>query len=179
MSICYSCVVYFEGKYWPHDFFLQCPSCNQPVNIDHFLLSNSMSPIHCLKIKTLKVTLKQDIFSITITLLSGFLWTPEIYNVKVIAEIAESINILALLQIGQHCVGKCSLCNVNWEQDCIWMFLFYTCRSFIGFQSCSTNITVSAPVKFRPSPPTCVVNNRMSMEGSLLNLKKYKRESFI
>lgn len=56
------------------------------------------------------------------------------------------------------------------------MFLFYTCRSFIGFQSCSTNITVSAPVKFRPSPPTCVVNNRMSMEGSLLNLKKYKEK---
>lgn len=41
----------------------------------------------------------QDIFSITITLLSGFLWTPEIYNVKVIAEIAESINISALLQL--------------------------------------------------------------------------------
>lgn len=28
------------------------------------------------------------------------------------------------------------------------------CRSLIGFQSCSTNTTVSAPVKLSPSPPT-------------------------
>ena len=32
-------------------------------------------------------------------------------------------------------------------------------------------MTVSAPVKFNPSPPTCVVNNRMSIDGSLLNLR--------
>ncbi len=31
--------------------------------------------------------------------------------------------------------------------------LSMACRSFIGFQSCSTNMTVSAPVKLRPSPP--------------------------
>ena len=48
--------------------------------------------------------------------------------------------------------------------------LVQTWRSFIGFQSCSTKITVSAPVRFRPSPPTCVVNSRMSIDGSLLNL---------
>lgn len=45
-----------------------------------------------------------------------------------------------------------------------------TCKSFIGFQSCSTKITVSAPVKLSPSPPTCVVKRRMSIDGSLLNL---------
>lgn len=28
------------------------------------------------------------------------------------------------------------------------------CRSLMGFQSCSTNTTVSAPVKLSPSPPT-------------------------
>jgi len=30
-------------------------------------------------------------------------------------------------------------------------------------------LTVSAPVKFRPSPPTCVVNSSTSIDGSLLN----------
>jgi len=52
-----------------------------------------------------------------------------------------------------------------------------TCKSFIGFQSCSMNITVSAPVRFRPSPPTCVVNNKTSIDGSLLNLaEQYKKQ---
>lgn len=46
------------------------------------------------------------------------------------------------------------------------------CKSFIGFQSCSTKITVSAPVRFKPKPPTCVVSKRTSIEGSLLNLKQ-------
>lgn len=45
-----------------------------------------------------------------------------------------------------------------------------TWRSFIGFQSCSTKMTVSAPVRLRPRPPTCVVSSRTSMDGSLLNL---------
>ena len=31
---------------------------------------------------------------------------------------------------------------------------------------------MSAPVRFSPRPPTCVVNSRMSMDGSLLNLKQ-------
>lgn len=44
------------------------------------------------------------------------------------------------------------------------------CRSLIGFQSCSTNTTVSAPVKLSPSPPTWVVSKRTSIDGSLLNL---------
>ena len=43
-------------------------------------------------------------------------------------------------------------------------------RSFIGFQSCSTKMTVSAPVSVRPSPPTCVVSRRQSMLGSALNV---------
>jgi len=46
----------------------------------------------------------------------------------------------------------------------------HTCKSFIGFQSCSMKMTVSAPVRFKPSPPTCVVSNRTSIDGSLLNL---------
>ena len=50
--------------------------------------------------------------------------------------------------------------------------LKHTWRSLLGFQSCSTNITVSAPVKFSPSPPTCVVNSKQSIDGSLLNLQK-------
>lgn len=29
----------------------------------------------------------------------------------------------------------------------------------MGFQSCSKNTTVSALVRFRPSPPTCVVSS--------------------
>jgi hypothetical protein len=29
------------------------------------------------------------------------------------------------------------------------------CKSFIGFQSCSTKITVLALVSVNPSPPTC------------------------
>ena len=33
-------------------------------------------------------------------------------------------------------------------------------------------MTVSAPVRFKPSPPTCVVSSSMSIEGSLLNLKQ-------
>ena len=45
-----------------------------------------------------------------------------------------------------------------------------TCKSLTGFQPCSTKMTVSALVKFNPSPPTCVVSNRMSIEESLLNL---------
>jgi len=45
-----------------------------------------------------------------------------------------------------------------------------TCKSFIGFQSCSKKMTVSAPVRFSPNPPTCVVSNNTSMDGSLLNL---------
>lgn len=53
----------------------------------------------------------------------------------------------------------------------------HTCKSFIGFQSCSTKTTVSAPVKFSPSPPTCVVSNRISIDGSLLNLNKRKEKS--
>ena len=53
----------------------------------------------------------------------------------------------------------------------------HTCKSFIGFQSCSTKTTVSAPVKFSPSPPTCVVSNRISIDGSLLNLKRRKEKS--
>lgn len=44
------------------------------------------------------------------------------------------------------------------------------CRSLMGFQSCSTNTTVSAPVRLRPSPPTWVVSSSTSMDGSLLNL---------
>lgn len=44
------------------------------------------------------------------------------------------------------------------------------CRSLMGFQSCSTNTTVSAPVRLRPRPPTWVVSSSTSMEGSLLNL---------
>lgn len=40
----------------------------------------------------------------------------------------------------------------------------------MGFQSCSTNTTVSAPVRLRPSPPTWVVSSSTSMDGSLLNL---------
>ena len=46
-----------------------------------------------------------------------------------------------------------------------------TCKSFIGFQSCSKKMTVSAPVRLRPSPPTWVVRRRTSMDGSLLNLQ--------
>lgn len=48
------------------------------------------------------------------------------------------------------------------------------CKSLIGFQSCSTNTTVSAPVKLSPSPPTWVVSNRTSIDGSLLNLHSKK-----
>ena len=44
------------------------------------------------------------------------------------------------------------------------------CRSFIGFQSCSTKMTVSAPVSVSPRPPTCVVSSRQSMLGSALNV---------
>ena len=40
----------------------------------------------------------------------------------------------------------------------------------MGFQSCSKKMTVSAPVRLRPSPPTCVVSRRTSTEGSPLNL---------
>ena len=47
-----------------------------------------------------------------------------------------------------------------------------TCKSLVGFQSCSTNMTVSAPVRLRPRPPTWVVNSNMSMDGSLLNLEE-------
>ena len=46
----------------------------------------------------------------------------------------------------------------------------HTCRSFMGFQSCSKKMTVSAPVRLSPSPPTWVVKRRTSTEGSLLNL---------
>uniref|UniRef100_A0A6B0U0Z9 Uncharacterized protein n=1 Tax=Ixodes ricinus TaxID=34613 RepID=A0A6B0U0Z9_IXORI len=41
-------------------------------------------------------------------------------------------------------------------------------RSFMGFQSCSTKMTVSAPVRLRPRPPTWVVSSRTSIEGSVL-----------
>ena len=38
----------------------------------------------------------------------------------------------------------------------------------MGFQSCSKNITVSAEVRLRPRPPTCVVSSSTGMEGSAL-----------
>lgn len=63
-------------------------------------------------------------------------------------------------QIGSN---LCFTCPIRCARSMAW-------RSFIGFQSCSTNTTVSAPVKLRPSPPTWVVSKRTSMEGSLLNL---------
>jgi hypothetical protein len=44
-----------------------------------------------------------------------------------------------------------------------------TCRSRMGFQSCSTKITVSAPVRFSPRPPTWVVSINTSIVGSPLN----------
>ena len=43
-----------------------------------------------------------------------------------------------------------------------------TCRSFIGFQSCSRKMTVSAAVRFRPRPPTLVVSSMTGMLGSWL-----------
>ena len=57
-----------------------------------------------------------------------------------------------------------------------------TCRSFMGFQSCSTKMTVSAPVRLRPRPPTLgggeggeeshlVERSSRSMLGSVLNLE--------
>ena len=42
------------------------------------------------------------------------------------------------------------------------------CRSFMGFQSCSRKMTVSAAVRLRPRPPTWVVSSSTSMVGSLL-----------
>eukprot|EP00962_Isochrysis_galbana_P021382 scaffold6308_cov111-Isochrysis_galbana.AAC.2 len=44
------------------------------------------------------------------------------------------------------------------------------CRSFIGFQSWSRKMTVSAEVRLSPSPPTLVVSSIRSMLGSELNL---------
>mmetsp|Transcript_10754 Transcript_10754/g.66348 ORF Transcript_10754/g.66348 Transcript_10754/m.66348 type:complete len:211 (-) Transcript_10754:4876-5508(-) len=44
-------------------------------------------------------------------------------------------------------------------------------RSFMGFQSCSIKTTVSADVRLRPKPPTCVVRSKTSMSGSALNLE--------
>lgn len=44
-----------------------------------------------------------------------------------------------------------------------------TCRSRIGFQSCSRKMTVSAEVRLRPKPPTCVVRRSAWMVGSELN----------
>ena len=41
-------------------------------------------------------------------------------------------------------------------------------RSFMGFQSCSRKMTVSAEVRLRPRPPTWVVSSSTSMVGSLL-----------
>jgi len=46
---------------------------------------------------------------------------------------------------------------------------FCTCRSFIGFQSWSRKMTVSAEVRLSPSPPTAVVSSIRSMLGSALN----------
>lgn len=43
------------------------------------------------------------------------------------------------------------------------------CRSFMGFQSCSKKMTVSAPVRLRPRPPTAVVMIMILIEASLLN----------
>ena len=57
------------------------------------------------------------------------------------------------------------------ERRQISLSLWQTWRSFIGFQSCSTKMTVSAPVKLRPRPPTWVVRSRTSIDGSLLKLK--------
>ena len=50
-----------------------------------------------------------------------------------------------------------------------------TCKSFMGFQSCSKKMTVSAPVRLSPSPPTWVVSRRTSTDGSTLNLRGGRR----
>lgn len=43
-----------------------------------------------------------------------------------------------------------------------------TCRSFIGFQSCSKKMTVSAAVRLSPRPPTLVVRSMTEMLASSL-----------
>ena len=64
----------------------------------------------------------------------------------------------------------CHSIKIQWKE--LLMFFSITCKSFMGFQSCSKKMTVSAPVRLRPNPPTWVVRRRTSMEGSLLNLQK-------
>ena len=62
--------------------------------------------------------------------------------------------------------------SIKIQRKELLMFSSITCKSFMGFQSCSKKMTVSAPVRLRPNPPTWVVRRRTSMEGSLLNLQK-------
>ena len=47
----------------------------------------------------------------------------------------------------------------------------------MGFQSCSKKMTVSAPVRLRPRPPTWVVSRRTSTDGSTLNLEEGVRNA--
>lgn len=54
-------------------------------------------------------------------------------------------------------------CPMRCARSMAWM-------SFCGFQSCSTKMTVSAPVRLSPSPPTDVVSRSTSYDGSELNL---------
>ena len=54
-----------------------------------------------------------------------------------------------------------------------------TCISVLGFQSGSNNITLSAPVRFTPTPPVRVVNSMMNMDSSALkrSMRVWERKS--
>lgn len=64
-------------------------------------------------------------------------------------------------------MSRYTLTTFFWPSRCARSMAW---RSFMGFQSCSTKMTVSAPVKFSPRPPTWVVKRRQSMEGSELKV---------
>ena len=65
--------------------------------------------------------------------------------------------------------------NISDESDakvkftCVSSKFSNTWRSFMGFQSCSKKMTVSAAVRLRPKPPTLVVRSMTDMLGSWLN----------
>src|SRR3989338_6764328 len=68
-----------------------------------------------------------------------------------------------------------TLTDRRWPKRCARSI---ACRSTIGFQSCSKRITVSAPVKLSPRPPTLVVDSRQSTDTSPLKwLTTRKRSS--
>ena len=145
---------YYGDVNAPHNLFLQRPPRDESVDVHHFLLSNTMSPIHSLGRKRERERDREgeERRERRISFAGCVCVSECVHNCT------PRNNVYATLVLSKSCPKQ-------------------TCRSFMGFQSCSKKMTVSAPVRLRPKPPTWVVSRRTSTDGSTLNLEEGVRNA--